>query len=469
MYCALSENLRIKLADILNHYPRVVTIVKTINDAQGRALLVGGAVRDLILGLEVKDIDIEVHGIPIESLERLLKQFGTVSLVGKSFGVLRLHGLDVDWSLPRTDEQGRKPKVTLDPNLSMQEAFRRRDLTMNAMGIDLITFQLIDPFNGMQDINNKILRTPDKNFFVEDPLRFYRVMQFISRFEMFPDQDLNEICTTMDITHISSERIEAEFQKLLLRSRQPSLGIRWLASINRIKQVLPEIAATIGIAQEAEWHPEGDVFEHSMQTLDAAASLDYDDMNTKLIVTWASLCHDIGKVSTTLVIDGRIKSPGHAPAGARLAARLLKRITRNKDLIIAVEKLVRYHMQPIQMVLAGSTLAAYKRLAKKLAPEATIAMMTHLILADRWGRNPESHKPLRQKEPEVDQFLARVQEANVLYTVEQPVLLGRDLLDTIKPGPEMGNLLKEAYEIQINENITDKDVLKRRVLEKKGD
>ena len=187
-----------------------------------KTYLVGGAVRDLLLNLSIKDVDIEVYNLQPEVVEKILRQFGPVSLVGKVFGVFRVHGLDVDWSLPRADSPGRKPEVKIDPFMSYHNAFVRRDLTINAMGIDLSTSELIDPFNGVHDVKKKILRSPDTRFFIQDPLRFYRVMQFIGRFEMVPDEKLDTLCSRMDISDVSRERIEQEFKKLLLKSVRPS-------------------------------------------------------------------------------------------------------------------------------------------------------------------------------------------------------------------------------------------------------
>ncbi len=249
-----------------------------------------------------------MYGLTTDQLEKILRSFGPVSLVGKSFGVLRLHGLDIDWSLPRADSAGRKPTVVIDPTMSFEQAFRRRDLTINAVGIDLHTYELIDPFNGQQDLTNKLLRPTDVQLFTEDPLRFFRVMQFIGRFEMEPTESLNVLCTKMDISHVSIERIETEFEKLLLKSVHPSRGIRWIATIGRLQDVLPELAATVGVAQNPQWHPEGDVFEHTMQALDAAAALPYTDKRTRLIILYAALCHDLGKAVTTEDVAGVWKS-----------------------------------------------------------------------------------------------------------------------------------------------------------------
>lgn len=452
------------LMTLLALYPQVQTIVQRIAAQGGRALLVGGAVRDIMLGQETKDLDIEVHGLAMQQLEDLLAESGPVSLVGKSFGVLRLHSLDVDWSLPRSDSSGRKPEVIIDPHMSIENAFRRRDLTINAMGIDLVTFELLDPFDGLEDLQEKKLRAPDPIFFIEDPLRFFRVMQFIGRFGMEPDEHLNAICKQMDISTVSRERIEVEFEKLFLKSKQPSLGIRWLCEINRLSDVLPEVAALIGVPQDPKWHPEGDAFEHTMQTLDAAAAMQYESDKLKLYMLYAALCHDLGKADTTVHIDGQWKSYEHPQEGELLAKQLLRRITNNSELIACVSALVKYHMMPVQFIQGGASSAAYKRLARKLAPYATLQMLADLALADKRGRNPRDITPFTIYVPEIEQFLAKAENLQVRQHIEEPVLQGRDLLDVIEPGPKLGELVKAAYEIQLEESIQDKEELKRRVL-----
>ena len=456
------------LKTILNKYPLIIQIIKTLSQKGGRVFLVGGAVRDLLLAIPVKDLDIEVHGLTSEAVEAILKSFGLVSLVGKIFGVFRLHGLDVDWSLPRSDTSGRKPEVTIDPFMSLKEAFRRRDLTINAMGIDLITYELVDPFNGYNDLQNKVLHATDPNFFIEDPLRFYRVMQFIGRFQMKPDEQLNQICANMDIKNVSVERIEEEFKKLFLKSKQPSLGIEWLNQIGRLNEVLPELALTINVPQEYEWHPEGDVYEHTKQALDAAENLQYDNNDDeKLILLWAALCHDLGKITTTVFVDGRLRSHGHEVESEVFARKLLKRITRNNDLVESVCRLVRHHMQPAQLIISNSSPAAYKRLANKLGPYVNLQMLTKLLIADRLGRNPAKGIPLTGEVEIAQQFLNKIKELGIEKNREEPVLHGKDIMDIVEPGPKMGKFLKDAYEIQIEEGIKEKEELKKRVLNQK--
>jgi tRNA nucleotidyltransferase (CCA-adding enzyme) len=468
-FTKIDASAQMILKELLSQTPVVIEIVAIITKNGGKAFLVGGAVRDILQGVATKDLDIEVHGLSLQQLQTILEQFGPVSLVGKSFGVLRLHGIDIDWSLPRTDSAGRKPEVVIDPNMNFADAFKRRDLTINAMGIDLHTFELVDPWGGYADLKAGVLRAPDEKLFIEDPLRFFRVMQFISRFEMHPDAQLNAICASMNIKDISKERIEAEFDKLFLRSKRPSLGIRWLAEIGRLKEILPELFATIGIKQEPDWHPEGDVFEHTMQAIDAAQELEYDNSHEKLVVLFAALCHDLGKVVTTSIIDGRIRSLEHEIKGVPLAKSMLARITNRHELIDTVAKLVRHHMDPGQYIKNGAKPPAYKRLALTLSPQTTIATLAKLAYADKRGRNKHGPQPLRTQIPEVDEFLKKAENLKVVYKSEEPIILGRDLFGIIEPGPRMGEIVKKAYEIQIEQGITDKqELLKKALAESMG-
>ncbi len=452
------------LDNLYAEHSRLRDILKVIDQRGGTAYFVGGVVRDILLTKPIKDIDIEVHGLSEDELIVLLKKFGPVDLVGQAFGVLKLHGLDVDWSLPRADSAGRKPTVAIDPHMPIEDAFRRRDLTINAMGLDAKTGVLIDPFNGHKDLEKNILRSPDLAFFAQDPLRFFRVMQFIARFKMKPDKSLEDLCTKMDISAVSRERIEQEFAKMLLRSPRPSLGIRWLHDIGRLKEILPELADTIGIKQDHRWHPEGDVFEHSMQSLDAAAQLAYDNDEQKLVLCYAALCHDLGKVSTTTQDKDGVHSYGHAEVGKQLARNMLKRITHNKQVRDQVATLVRWHMVPIQLVESESKLNAYKRLANRLAPHANIAMLAKLALADKRGRNPDGHEPLTVTPSDVDVFLERAEQARVKFQKEPALLTGKDFLDQIAPGPLLGRVVKKAYELQM-EGITDIKELKHLALQ----
>lgn len=458
------ENVHKAVSHIFTTLPLVKSIVERLDQSKGRALLVGGAVRDFLQGRQAKDIDIEVHGLGVHQLEQILKEFGHVRLVGKAFGVLRIDGLDVDWSIPRTDSSGRKPKVDFDPHMPLEQAMRRRDLTINAMAIDMVIKELQDPFDGLRDLQAGILRVPDQTLFMQDPLRYFRVMQFIGRFKMTPDQELYELGKTMDLSDISQERIVEEFAKLCIKGVKPSLGIQWLQDTGRLKTVLPEIYNTIGIKQDPEWHPEGDVYEHSKQAMDAAALLEYKTNEDKLTMVLAALCHDVGKIVATQEIDGRIRSLGHDVKGVPIAATFLDRVLHTQKIKDKILKLVRYHMMPVAFIKNNAGPAAYKRLAKKLAPEVTMQELTRLAHCDKSGRNPNRQAPFEVCPEElIEAFLERAKQYGVDQTFEPPVLMGKDLLGVVQPGPQLGKLLKKAYKIQIEEGITDKEELKKRL------
>ncbi len=431
-------------------------------------MYVGGVVRDDILGATPKDVDVEVYGLPLDQLQSLLGRQGKVHLVGRRFGVLMLAGLNVEWSVPRRDSSGRHPLVAMDPDLSFRQASRRRDLTINAMLRDVLTGELIDPWDGRGDLDKKILRTPDPELFVQDPLRFYRVMQFAARLEMAPDKTLQKTCRRMDISGVSRERIEEEFEKMWLLSRRPSLGLKWLESTGRLADVLPELVALRGAAQDAQWHPEGDVWTHTLQVVDAAAGLREGDRERDLMLLWAALLHDIAKPETSTVEQGRIRTPLHDKLGAQKAGEVLGRIVGRESLIRGTVKLVAQHMKPLQFQQNKSSEKAFKRLAAKLHPEADLELLATLASADYRGTNPEGAAPLEGDSAMIGWFRDMMRGSRVEKGPEKPVLLGRHLLDTVPPGPEMGRLLKEAYRIQIDEGEVDIDVLKRRVTGKSG-
>lgn len=456
---------------IMLQNPAFEKIITDIAREGGTTYMVGGTVRDCLLLQPLKDIDFEVHGIQEAVLYSILKKYGHVNAVGKSFGVLKFQSFDdkavSDWSLPRTDKAGRKPEVTIDPYMDITQALRRRDLTINAMALNMNTYELCDPFNGEHDLKSRILRCPDPKLFIEDPLRFFRVMQFVGRFKAIVDPVLQELCVAMDLAHIARERIEEEIKKLLLLSERPSLGFRWLLSVGRMVFIFPELAALQGVVQSPQWHPEGDVFEHTMQALDAAAAIgsSFTSNKDRLTLMYAALCHDLGKVSTTVEHpDGKITSYGHEEAGVPFAQSLLKRFCGEHEIIATVKKLVRHHMDPGNFLKNGAKKPAYKRLALKLAPETNCFMLACLCDADKRGRNGTSQTPFTERTELYKQFLQIVKEADVEFAPEAPLIKGEDLLDEVAPGPQLGELVKKSYEMQIAEGITDKNELKHRIL-----
>lgn len=447
-------------------------ILQEITDKGGAVFLVGGAVRDLLLKRSVKDLDFEVHNLTQNQLQGILSRSGEVNSVGKSFGVFKTRvESEIDWSLPRSDSLGRRPDVTINPTMTIESALRRRDFTINAMALNIMTYELHDPFQGEKDLINGVLQCPDRSAFPEDPLRFFRVMQFMGRFEVMPSDELNELCRAMDISAISRERIEEELRKLLLKSKEPSRGFRWIRKVNRLNEIFPELAALVNVSQDQAYHPEGNVWEHTMQVLDAAADVRkfLSSQEEKLALMYAALCHDLGKADATIIHeDGRMNNYGHEAVSAIRARQLVKRVSGNKALAEKVRKLVLYHKLPEQLIQVTTKSANFKWLALKLAPETNARQLALLFEADCRGRNGNERKPLRGPVPDAQRFLQKMNEACVSDKPEEPVLRGRDLLDVVSEGPELGELIKMAYEIQIEEGIGDKEELKKRVLESKN-
>lgn len=462
----------------LEKIKKLEPILLKIAEIGGISYLVGGAVRDFVLNIDSNDIDIEVHNLSLLDLEKILKEFGNVRVVGKKFGVLRIDRVSVDWSLPRKDSSGRWPEVDIDQNMHIEDALRRRDITMNAMAINLKKLLakkkfslslIIDPFNGLKDIQKKQLRVVDEKLFLEDPLRFFRVVQFIARFEMMPDKQLERVCKRIDLHDIttdriiSKERIFAEIKKLLLKSNKPSLGFRWLKRIGRLQEIFPEIYNLINIYQQNNDNCDVDLFEHTMQGLDTVASFKHYKYNkNRLLILFSILCHDFGKVK---IMDLTLSKNINKPLDLFITKKFMKRLTDNKILIAAVSKLVFYHIKPFIFLEENANSSNYKKLALKLFPETDLHNLAIVAFADKQGWNKKEHGPLfKFYIDKYKRFLMNAKNAHVEYQPEKPVLLGRDILKMVKPGPIMGKILKYAYKIQIEEGLKNKDELIKRVL-----
>src|SRR5256714_12552797 len=287
----------------------VLQIAEAVRDEGGRALLVGGCVRDELMKTQPKDWDLEVYGIDSARLRELLDRFGTVNVVGEAFTVYKL-GSDLDVSIPRRERKSgrghRAFSIEGDPSMSIEEATRRRDFTINAILKDPLTQDIIDPFHGRSDLEKEILRAVSAQTFPEDSLRVLRAAQFAARFKFEIEANTVELCRSMDLSDLPAERIWAEMEKLLLRSRKPSIGLKCLRDLGAVNRLFPELKALMDVAQEPEWHPEGDVWIHTLLTSDRAREL-VDDLPypKQVTVMLAALCHDCRKQAPTAVIKGR--------------------------------------------------------------------------------------------------------------------------------------------------------------------
>lgn len=430
--------------------PRILDIAEEIKREGGRALIVGGFVRDRLLGIESKDVDIEVFGLTLESLEQDLSRYGELIEVGRAFGVFKLKGLEADFSLPRTDSKtGRGHRgfdVQTDPSLDFETAARRRDLTINSIGFDPLTEEYLDPHDGRADLDLRVLRATDPAHFAEDPLRGLRVAQFAARFEMRPDAVLLALCAELDLSEVAPERIFTEFRKLLLKGTRPSLGFECLREA-RLIRFFPELEALIDVPQDPIWHPEGDVWVHTMMVIDEAAKLRQDD-ERDLALMLGALCHDLGKPAATEEINGRIRSHRHDSDGVMPTESFLARLRAPSELIRQVKALVQHHLAPALFVHDKAGAKAYRRLSRKLAAAGVnIALLTRVARADHLGRTTK--EALARKFTAADAFLERAQQFLVEHEAPQDLVAGRHLVARgMKPGPHFGEILDRCRELQ---------------------
>src|SRR5713101_5286897 len=222
-------------------------LARAIRDEGGRALVVGGRVRDELVGRGSKDLDLEVFGLPAARLRAILDRFGRVDTVGESFTVYKIG--DIDVSLPRRESRiGRGHKgfaVEGDPYLSIEEAARRRDFTINAISRDPLTGELIDPFGGRRDLDARILRTVDPNTFADDSLRVLRALQFAARFDLTIEEQTKALCRSLPLDDLPSERVWGEIEKLLLQAERPSVGLALALDLGVLDRLFPELKALV--------------------------------------------------------------------------------------------------------------------------------------------------------------------------------------------------------------------------------
>jgi len=439
---AAPERIRLRITDpALRECFQNLT--SCIRKAGGRPLAVGGCVRDTLLGLEAKDLDVEVYGIAPDPLSELLAANFQIDKVGLSFGVLKIRGAPIDISIPRRESKaglGHKGfQIFSDSTMDPQEALARRDFTINSIALDPATGEVIDPFGGLQDLDQKVLRHTSSHF-VEDPLRVLRGMQFAGRFDFSVAPETVELCRTIEPEGLASERIFEEWRKLIVSGIRPSRGL-WFLRDCGWTQYFPELAALIGCEQEKEWHPEGDVWTHTLHCLDAFARERIGDALEDLIVGLGVLCHDFGKPATTRFENGRIRSYGHEQAGEGPTRSFLGRMT---NLVDAVVLLVLHHLRPQELFDQKASDNAVRRLAHRVQ---RIDRLVRVARADQAGRPPLPFDGF----PAGHWLLERARIQNVESNVPKPILLGRHLIALgLQPGVQFGEILETCYQAQLD-------------------
>lgn len=425
-----------------------------------QAFLVGGCVRDSLLGIPCKDFDVEVFGVDYDSLVKALRRWGRTDLVGRSFGVIKLtvSGQTHDFSIPRRDSKvapGHKGfEIEFDPTITPTEAASRRDFTINSLLFDPRRGQVLDFFGGQEDLRKHVLRHTG-GAFSEDPLRVLRGMQFAARFDLSVAPETAALCRSIKdgFGELAVERVREEWFKWASKSRVPSAGLRFLEETGWLEH-FPEVRALRGTPQDPEWHPEGDVFTHTCHCLDALVNLPAwqgADEESRIVYSLAVLAHDFAKPATTheAMKDGRMRivSPGHEEAGGPTALQFLARIQAPNVFHQRIPPLVQNHLAHLQ----AQTERSVRRLARRLSPE-NIHGLSVVITADHFGRPP---KP--QIVPEgLTSMLDIASRLKLQEAAPKPILLGRHLMHLgMKPGREMGKVTAAAFEAQLEGAFAD--------------
>jgi len=448
---------------------KVLALAQAVRDAGGRALLVGGCVRDLLMGNEPNDWDLEVYGIEPAKLRTLLDQFGPVNVVGEAFTVYKL-GNDLDVSLPRRERKsGRGHRAFViegDPSMTFEDAARRRDFTVNAILQDPLTNEVVDPFGGKQDIEKRILRAVSAETFSEDSLRVLRAAQLAARFDFEIQPETVALCRDIELADLPAERVWGEMEKLLLRASRPFVGLKWLRELGAIKQLFPELHALIDVPQDKEWHPEGDVFVHTQLVSDRARELIGELPYAKQVsVMLAAVAHDFGKPATTEFLEGRWRSRGHEEAGAAPAESFLARLNIHTldgyDVRAQVIALVREHLKPGEFYKKRDEVGdgAFRRLARK----CELDLLYRVAKADSLGRNAEWVPRENWYDSAAQEwFIGHARELEVEQQPPAPILLGRHVLEMgLEPGPRVGEITKAIYEMQLDGRVRTLDEAKQ--------
>ena len=424
------------------------SIALAVQKAGGRVFYVGGFVRDRLLGIANKDIDIEVHGIPLEQLCTILDAHGERTAMGAGFEVLGLKHCGLDISLPRKENaKGGDLAACCDPYLGPEKAAARRDFTINAMMEDVLTGEVLDFFGGRQDLEAGVIRHVGSSCFVQDPLRVFRAAQFAARFGFSIAPETRLLASQVNTASLACERVFTELEKALLKSPKPSLFFEELRAMRQLRPWFGELEALISTEQDPVFHPEGSAWVHTMQVLDEAAAR-RDRAQEPLFFMLSALCHDYGKAISSQKIDGRIHAYEHEIKGLPLVKGFLRRLTSNRDLLSYADNMVRWHMQPNALCYQNAGAKAYLKMFDRSVCPGDLLLIAQ---ADHFGRSltPERYAELTQNyipmQKTLDEMYALFRQRMAL-----PAVTGRDLIDAgFQPGPPFSQALEYAHRLQL--------------------
>ena len=431
--------------------PLAKKIFKDIDEHHGRAFLVGGIVRDMLIynRVDYHDVDVEVYGLSVDELEELLANYGNVNSIGKSFGILKLDVLpNFDFALPRTEiktgESHQDFDVTVNQNLDLKVAASRRDLTINALMYEIKTGKIYDFFHGQEDIEKRTLRMVSETTFIEDPLRVLRTAQFASRLDFCIETATKLMCKKMvqnkSLDKLSKERVFQEYSKLLL-SQQPSIGLTFLKEIKALWPCLDVLSKTM---QRLDYHPEGDVWRHTLLVTDLAALCCHKTSNP-LGFMWSALLHDIGK---PLVTTPEGKAPGHNESGVQVFNQYFNHFFENKKIKKYIKTMIYYHMHLMNMVRNQSKDYSYYKLLKGIEGIFPLEDLVCMSKCDKLGRLANRPETISTLDAYVEEKVSRLGKHAL-----KPIIDGKILIDLgFQPNDEFKELLDWAYDLQMRDH-----------------
>ena len=426
-------------------------VAEAVRQAGGRTYYVGGYVRDQLLGRENKDIDIEVHGVSVQCLETILDSLGERVAMGASFGIMGMRHYELDIAMPRSETAtGRGHKdfaVFVDPFLGEEKAASRRDFTMNALMQDVLTGEILDFFGGREDIIRRRIRHVNDRSFAEDPLRVFRAAQFAARFGFEVAGETAELSATMEVVALPGERILAELEKALLKAEKPSVFFEELRRMRQLSVWFPETEGLIGVPQPVRYHPEGDVWIHTMQVTDAAAGM-RKEASEPLWFMLAALCHDYGKQVATFVGEDAIHAYRHETEGLPLVRRFLGRITREVKLTEYVLNMTELHMEPNRKVQEGAGVKSFMKMFDRSVCPGDLILLAKADHLGRIGEGADREALAANYEEKESVLRAILREYE--DRMSRPYVMGRDLIAAgVAPGPVFTEALAYAHKLRL--------------------
>lgn len=413
-------------------------IAEKVKEKGGETYFVGGCVRDRLMGRSGGDIDVEVHGVEVDTLCAILDGIGNRIGMGESFGIFTLAGLSLDIAMPRkeraTGKGHRDLETSVDPFAGVQAAAKRRDFTVNAIMENVLTGEISDPYGGIEDVKKKVLRHVDGETFGEDPLRVLRAARFAATLGFSIAPETLEICKKTDISALSRERIEGETKKALLGSGKPSVFFNSLKEMGQLGVWFGELNALDGVEQSRKYHPEGDAFVHTMAVVDHAASL-RDKAEKPYFFMLSALCHDMGKAVTTEYFGGDWHSYNHEKEGLPIIGDFVSRLSSEKELKKYVLNMAENHMRPNACAAQNAGIKATNRLFGESVCPCDLCLLAE---ADRLGGDPAYGEFLSSRLGVFEEYMSR------------PYVTGDDLIaNGITDGKLIGEGLKMSYRLRL--------------------